>query len=143
MKKNGFSLIELLAVLLIIGIIALITYPVINKVLAEQDQNIFKTNVESLIRTIETDRADNGFKNNSKYHFRSNSVESMLTVERESNEDVDPVRSVLFRGDIPNGNGSFEINENGYISGKLTDGIYCATKEVNKKLKIEKRKCSI
>ena len=52
-KKNAFTLIELLAVILILGIIALIAIPVVNELLKESKAGAFNTTVTTLANKAE------------------------------------------------------------------------------------------
>ena len=49
MKKKGFTLIELIATLIIVGIIALIAYPVVNSTIKNSKQKSYNDQVELII----------------------------------------------------------------------------------------------
>lgn len=49
MKKKGFTLIELIATLIIVGIIALIAYPVVNSTIKNSKQKSYNAQVELII----------------------------------------------------------------------------------------------
>ncbi|MEG2230225.1 MAG: prepilin-type N-terminal cleavage/methylation domain-containing protein, partial [Bacilli bacterium] len=53
MKKNAFTLIELLAVILILGIIALIAIPTITKILDESKMGAFSSSTTEIAKIIE------------------------------------------------------------------------------------------
>ena len=53
MKNKGFSLIELLAVILILGFIALIAIPIVNKMIKESKDSAFKTSVINITKQIQ------------------------------------------------------------------------------------------
>lgn len=48
--KKGFTLIEVLAVIVLLGMVSLIIYPNVNKIVSEQRNNIKKDNIESFIK---------------------------------------------------------------------------------------------
>lgn len=51
--KQGFILIELLAVILILGIIALIAIPTVNKILNEAREGAFRTSSDNIMKSME------------------------------------------------------------------------------------------
>ncbi len=58
-KKKGFTLVELLAVVIILGIISIIIYPVLNKVLKDNRKKAFEASLDSVVRAAELYKADN------------------------------------------------------------------------------------
>lgn len=52
-EKNAFTLIELLAVILILGIIALIAIPTINNILGESHHGAFISSINNIVKKIE------------------------------------------------------------------------------------------
>ena len=60
MKKKGFTLVELLVVIILIGLICLITIPVISDIISNSKKEAFKRSVEGLAREYEyTELSDN------------------------------------------------------------------------------------
>ncbi len=49
MNKKGFTLIEVLAVIVILSIIALIVFPEINKIMKNSKQKAYNTQIDSLV----------------------------------------------------------------------------------------------
>lgn len=49
MNKKGFTLIEVLAVIVILSVIALIVFPEVNKIIKDSRQKSFNTQVDNLI----------------------------------------------------------------------------------------------
>jgi len=62
MKNKGFTMIELLTVIAILGIVLLITIPVINNVIEDSKQKAFKANVELISKAAESYFVENAFK---------------------------------------------------------------------------------
>ena len=53
MKKNGFTLVEVLLVLVILGVIAVIFIPEATKLLKENDKKIYKAKEEIMVKAAE------------------------------------------------------------------------------------------
>ena len=54
MKKNGFTLIEITAVVLILGVIFLISYPTIQRLMKKSEQDKNSMNEENIIMAAKT-----------------------------------------------------------------------------------------
>ena len=79
MKKNAFTLIELLAIIIIIGVIAVITIPKVNDSIEKSRKNISKTNALSYKKAIdEYVLHENMNKNNIKLNGRYGIVNGAL-----------------------------------------------------------------
>ena len=53
MNKKGFTLVEVLAVIILLGLIAAILIPNYNKTIEKSKKNSFKESLNGLVRTIE------------------------------------------------------------------------------------------
>ncbi len=58
-KKKGFTLVEILAVVIILGIISVIVYPVLNKMLKDNRKRAFEASLSSVVRAAELYKTDN------------------------------------------------------------------------------------
>jgi len=58
-KNNGFTLVELLAVIVILGLLALITIPTITNVMSKQKENLFYDQLSELIKASQNWATDN------------------------------------------------------------------------------------
>lgn len=66
MKKNAFTLVELLAVITILGIIAAITIPIVTSVFNSASKNAFEDNVMSLSKAADNYYTSLTLENNTK-----------------------------------------------------------------------------
>ena len=88
MNKKGFTLVELLAVIAILGIILVIAVPKINNYIDSNKKNTFIVNARNIIRQIEYDNID--FKTFSKIPLNDLDLKEFL------NEDIDLGNSVVY-----------------------------------------------
>ena len=58
-KKKGFTLVEILAVVIILGIISVIVYPVLNKILKDNRKKAFEASLNAVVRAAELYKTDN------------------------------------------------------------------------------------
>lgn len=65
--KKGFTLIELLAVIIIITVLALITIPVVNDMIEKSKENVFKTNLTNIVRSVDLLVFNPDFPNGSRF----------------------------------------------------------------------------
>ena len=123
MKKKGFTLVELLAVIIIIGVIALIATPVIINVMDNAEKNTFEQSVNGLIRAVTNDSDSQGYKS-VKYKV----VEGVL-YDEENNK--------IHTSGGDKENGDIYINDDGDISVAVNNKKWCVIKEYdNNKIKI-------
>ena len=117
MNKKGFTLIEVLAVLLIISIIALITTPIIINVINNSKENAFIQDVNSLVDSIRTYQAENNYEE--------------VTVDYTTGENTNLLE---LDGDLPDA-GQITINDAGKVSVALWNDELeiCAKKDINSK----------
>ncbi|MDD3340664.1 MAG: type II secretion system protein [Bacilli bacterium] len=117
MKTKGFTLVEVLATVLIIGVLSLITGPMIVGAIAKADKNTFKRDVEGIVRTIKTSQDESNYGN-----------------ETYTIENGDIIRSTgekLSTKGGSNETGSATIDEDGYITLAVKKKNWCATKKAN------------
>ena len=48
MKKRGFTLVEIMAAIVILGLIVLVTYPLISKIMVTNKRNLYNEQIHSL-----------------------------------------------------------------------------------------------
>lgn len=59
MKKNGFTLIEVLAVVIILGVVSLITMPVVQKNINDSKKQAYETQIDNIIRATKDWSSEN------------------------------------------------------------------------------------
>ena len=79
MNKKGFTLVELLAVISLLGIVGLISVPIISNTLKNSSKNAFKQTLNSIIDAGKNYNAENNYEN-----FPMRTVPSELISQRNS-----------------------------------------------------------
>jgi uncharacterized protein (TIGR02145 family)/prepilin-type N-terminal cleavage/methylation domain-containing protein len=117
--KKGFTLVELLAVIIILGFIALLIMPVVTSVINNSQKDSFKASAYGLKKTAEMKYMNLEKEGNAKklILYYNDGVETS-NIEGEYLE---------YEGEKPN-NGYVVINEEGKIAFAIHDGKYCAQK---------------
>ncbi|MEG2601215.1 MAG: prepilin-type N-terminal cleavage/methylation domain-containing protein, partial [Bacilli bacterium] len=114
MKKNAFTLIELLAVILILGIIALIAIPTITKILDESKLGSFSSSTTEIAKIIEQECQVSIIKNTG-------------TVTEYRFEDGKSIPSIPVKGQLPD-KGYAVVNKDCQVSFNLENNEYLSTK---------------
>ena len=117
--KKGFTLVELLAVIVILGIIAVITTPVIRGIIDSARKDAFEDSVYGLIHAVELDKAERGF-----------GVFQVYTIDSNAPEPIDPFIQV--QGKVT-GQGRIVLNEDGDIDVLIQFEDWCAYKPIETK----------
>lgn len=125
-KRNGFSLVELLAVIILLGIIALIIVPSALKTLENSKKEAFHNSVIGLITSATNYMGENDFAE----------WTSGLTISYIQTNNLFDAKSIdkFTGGTLYNTNGTITVE-------KVTDGSYCANGKKNS-LTITKGNCS-
>lgn len=108
-NKKGFTLVELLAVVIILGIIALISVPVTQNVLKTVRKNIFLDNVNQLLKLVKTNQLQTG--GNITYSIENDNINPKLNYKKE------------FKG-----TGMIMIDEDGNTTVSIELNNFCAYK---------------
>lgn len=136
--KKGFTLIELMAVIILIGIIGLISIPAINKTLAKQKMRNFTTNIKGLISSVKIDAEEDKFKFPRTYTYVD---EELSLVEVRS---VTTNKDLQISGKIIGGSGTIKYNNNGEMYVLIRTNDFCGLKYYNEELvvgKMQNNKC--
>jgi prepilin-type N-terminal cleavage/methylation domain-containing protein len=121
MKKNrGFTLIELIAVVVILGIVALISIPMIMNVIDGAKKGAFKNTAYGIIEAAKLDYAQDMLdKMADKVTF--------TYVDGIENSSV-PGKKLDYKGEKPE-SGIVMVNRDGEVAIAVYDGKYCAEKD--------------
>ena len=121
--KKGFTLVELIAVIVILSIIALISTPAVLSVIEETKINNYRHSMYGLLRAVEEDHTASGVM-----------TTEYIIVDGVVEPDID------FTGDLSGSNGTITYDENEKTTLTIDNGTYCATKAPEKK-QITVKKC--
>lgn len=132
MKNNkGFTLIELIAVIVLVGLIALIITPKITKVLKTQKMNIFKESVEGIVKSVKEDAVNNaGFNSTTTSNYRAYIYDGAglyLTVAGNKASDED----IKISGKIDKGQGTVVVTKDSEIVLAIYNDKFCAKKNAD------------
>lgn len=116
-NKKGFTLVELISILIILGIIALIAVPTIGKLVKSAKEKSFKASVEGLVKTAEIQC------NNEKMDGKVKTKEYTFTAE-----GVTPFLDV--NGDLPT-KGSIIVDDKCNVKARLGNSNFIATKKIS------------
>ena len=119
MNKKGFTLVELLAVITILAVIALITTPIIFGVVEDSRMNSFTRSVEEMRNVIDMDYNEYGRNGTVTYKYSNN---KLVCVECDGGSDLE----LDFTGEIDDAFGTF-YNNDGEITLTVENGVYKAT----------------
>lgn len=121
MKNNGFTLVELLAVIILIGLIAVITIPKIKDSLDDSKKEIAQASAVNYSKQIDKLVLEEKMKNNSILLDGDYNIDSNGNIYNEENEYVIDVS-----GKKPTG-GTITFSENDLQSGCITVNKYAVT----------------
>ena len=125
--KRGFTLVELLAVIIALGIIVGIAVPGITKIMEKSKIKAFEASVKGYIKAADMDNSDRGGLKN--YY----SIADGIVTEEKTNENIDVQTGT-------SENGSIEIDNKGKVNGSIYNNRYCA-KMIDSRINIDEE-CS-
>lgn len=123
MKKNGFTLVELIAVIVILGLIGLIIVPSINSTLKKQREKTFQTSVSGLLATVKGESQSSGFTTK-YYRFDANKLFECDT----NGENCSGTASLTTQGKIIDGEGYVRVTKDGLYSLYIKNDSLCSFK---------------
>ena len=119
MNKKGFTLIEVLAVITILAVIALITTPIIFDVVDNSRMNSFTRSVEEMRNVIDMDYNEYARSGAVEYKYENN---NLVCVGCDKGSDL----KLDFTGEIDDATGTF-TNTDGKITLTVENSKYKAT----------------
>lgn len=131
-NKKGFTLVELLAVIVLLGLLAILITPKITETLKKQKKAIFTNSVEGIVNAINNDIADDSSISTEMSQYRAYEFDvNKLYLIVEDNMSKD--ESIEISGNIKNGTGRVVVTDVNKIALAITDGKYCAKKGANER----------
>ena len=123
LNKNGFTLVELLSVIVIIAIIALITTPIVLNVVQSSRENAFKDTAHGLVLAAGTYQAEQQALNR----------DTTLTINYATSSDSEK-NLLKTKGTLPDA-GELSIDEKGKVTLALwsNDARVCVVKKADAK----------
>lgn len=115
MKEKGFTLVELLAVLIILGVVALLITPKVITSLDEAEKNSNMTSIKELVKTAELKHSNNEILGTTEN----------ITIDYQKNINTDYLE---YKGEKPE-IGKINIKKNGDIAISVKIGDNCYTKK--------------
>ena len=119
-KSKGFTLIELISVIILMGVIALITVPIIKDTIESAREKNFKNSALGLIE------AANEYYLNSKL---TGDYFEEIEFKVNNGKMISGDKELSFNGKVPVGNSYVKIKSNGDVAINITDGEFYATKD--------------
>ena len=130
MKKRGFTLVEVLAIILILAIIASITVPMIITLIRNARKSVFKSNAEQVLSASKMYYSKNITDDGVIIEIRENQVNKLQYMNDTTNSEALP--GFHMKGKLPQ-KGKITITDDGKIAFDLYNGDFCAykTEEAN------------
>ena len=126
MKKNGFTLVELVAILVIIGVLAMVSVPIVLHYLNDGKKNAFADSVDGIVRAVELDSAKKDF--------------TKITYQVERGDVINlKTKEVLKLEGGSEEAGKIIVNQEGTISYAIHNDSWCAIKTESEREQIIKK----
>ena len=84
MNRRGFSLVELLGVIVILGVLALIATPIVTSVIEDSRKSGFRSSLNGMKKAIETDYSENKFDTSRRYKYQDKKL-----IETKSGKEIE------------------------------------------------------
>ncbi|NLL44324.1 MAG: type II secretion system protein, partial [Mollicutes bacterium] len=130
-QSKGFSLIELLAVIVILAIVAVITTPLVLNTINDVKKRSFTSTAYGIIKAAEMEYTNQMIKGNNN--------ETIFTYENGKEEANRTETSLKYKGERPK-NGTVIINSEGKIAIAIHNGTFCSEKSFEESVVITSNK---
>lgn len=107
MKKNGFTLVELLAVIIILGLLALLIVPKVNSIVKESKVKSYEVSINNLVKSLNSIAID---KKTNLISFNG----CIIDFDNDNNTCTD----LEYSGELPD-SGSISVDSGGIVSGRV------------------------
>ena len=126
MNKKGFTLVELLAVIVILGLVATITSPILIGLIGDSRESAFKSSLTGVKKAIENDYSDNGFDTKRKYYYGGyeNGTGGTSTRKLKVKKADGSFEEIVMSGEI-NGKGLGTVSTSGSIAVGIFTDEFC------------------
>jgi len=122
-NKKGFTLVELLAVVVILALIALIASPIILNIIENSRKSSFASSMDGAVRAIENFYSvhynDEGFNRNATYKYSNGRLYYVGTLNGI------PDQTIEISGNLGNGIGSGMVDSDGKVTFHLESNGFC------------------
>ncbi|GEM_PF-2167194 len=132
-NRRGFTLIEILAVIVILAVLAVITIPIVMGIIEETRKNRFLENVKSIVTSVEQYNSEHDMKAIGQYVV--NQTDIQYIEDKAFDTKMIPVKGTF------DGSGLMSLNKSGVVRLQVENDTWCVF-GTNKDYKIEKGKCS-
>lgn len=119
MKSKGFTLVELIAIIIVLGLTITLATPTVISIMNKSKQKAFIANIQGIVKAIDTDHFDKSDLT-SAYNIQNGKVYNYFY-----NEDL------KVKNNTNNVNGYIYVDENGKKFGNIYDNEMCAIYENN------------
>ena len=110
MNRKGFTLVELLIIIIVIGLILIILIPKVQDMINDSKRNVAFENAQRLVRSFE------------EYYVRKNIGNTFQECSYDFTNDVNSCDDYSFDGGVPIG--EISVSSDGSINGTITYNKY-------------------
>ncbi len=130
-SKKGFTLVELLAVVVILALIALIASPIILNIIENSRRSSFASSIDGAVRAIENFYSvhynDDGFDRNAQYIYKNGTLYYNGTFKDANGRSLTNP-TIEISGSLGNGTFNGRVNDEGKVTiSDINSNGFCGT----------------